>query len=168
MISSVCLCCQQNTNKDFFKAFPPLSVTPFSPNGQCWVWGKVSEDVGGMEIVLFLLEMSAVPCVFQALMCQSGQCSLTAAVLIRPAQFFVTLCHIHFWPRKEPHPFIWTNQFLLFGDTPVCLQVHISVWASWTPDGTNLCVAICPRKQWGEQKLYCSRKVAICSVNNSW
>lgn len=46
-----------------------------------------------MEIVLLLLEMSAVACVLQALMCQSGRRSLTAAPLITPAQFFVTFIY---------------------------------------------------------------------------
>lgn len=97
--------------------------------------------------MLFLLEMSAVPCVLQALMCQSGRRSLTAALLITPAQFFVTLCHIHLSPRKEPHPFIWTNQFSPFGDIAACRR-----FAS-PSDETNLCVAICPSRQRGAEAL---------------
>lgn len=59
--------------------------------------------------------MPAVPCVFKALVCQSGWHLLTATVLIKQTPYFVTLCFIYLSPRKELDPFIWTHPFLLFG-----------------------------------------------------
>lgn len=164
MITSACLCCQQNTNtKTFFQSFPPpLGVTQFRLNGQCWVWGKVSEDVAGMEIVLFLLEMPAVPCVFKALMCRSGRRILTATVLIKQTPYFVTLCLIYLSPRKQPAKSLHLDWSVLAFWWPICaLQVHISVRASRMPDRTNLSVTISSGKQWGDQKLPCSRRCTI-------
>lgn len=142
MISSICLCCQHNTNKHFFQSFPPpLTVIQFRLNGHCWVWGKVSEDVGdGDGDCVFLLEMAAVPCVFGALMCQSGQLSLTATVLIRQTQSHFATFIYHSGMSQIPLFLYWS--ILAFWWHLCALQVRISVWTSWMPNRTHLCVAI--------------------------
>lgn len=107
--------------------------------------------------------MPAVPCVFEALMCQSGQLSLTATVLIRQTQLshFATFIY---HPGSSQITSFSTNQFLFFGDISVhcrfaslsghhgCLTGPISVWQysiflvekSWKPLG-NLFFDLCFR-----------------------
>lgn len=135
MISSVCLCCQHNTNKDFLQSFPPpLSVIQFRLNGQCWVWGKVSEDVGGMEIVLFFVGNAS-----------STLCFRGFDVSVRPAltdsnsinQTNSVLCHIltHSFMTQEG------ARSLHFSPINCCFLV-----TSLCMTGSHLCLGIMDSK----------------------
>lgn len=129
MVSSVLLCSLKNSNtqiKSYFQSSPPpLSVTQFRLNGQCWVRGKVSDGGGTMVIVLVVGNATSFLC-FWWLCCSSQAWHLlSATALIRGSWLFVILCHIHIQPRKEFHTFILTNQFLLFSDILAPCRSHV-------------------------------------------
>lgn len=50
---------------------------------------------------------------------------LSDAALIRETWFFVNLCHIHLSPRKQLHPFIWTNQFFFLATSQLTESLHV-------------------------------------------
>lgn len=145
MVLSVLLCCLKNSKtqiKSCFQSFPPpLSVTHFRLNGQCWVWGKVSEDGGRMKIGPFFCWCWKCHqfLVFSWLWCASqAWCSLTTAALIRPTQFFVTLC-----PGRSRIPSfgLINSSFWWHLSVP---QVHDSFWVSLMSDSSSLKSTICP------------------------
>lgn len=79
--------------------------------------------------------------------------ALAVSRSVNQRNFFVTPCRIHLSPRKEPHPFIWTNQFLLLFSDISARWRFASPSSLSAPVSKAQYVLLLSRKQWDDIKL---------------